>query len=374
MSWLLHHSKSEDYASQAEVAFKQGDLPQSCELYRLAAMEETEATSAVDPMNKARTFGITTVSAASLWYKARELEEAQRFALKWLNTYGLPHFAFDQLRMILQTIWNEMSYKKAGIEFVKGEVLVSVSGGEVVTGGAPLDLIHRKVSDVVSIFFRTIEWELRQPFRKRGLPSLEIQEQFRPWLFQAPPGSYQFAIKVQRPKQLSLFADRLPKVEQITERFFEVMRATSNDPSRELKSIIPDPQYRDSFLKLGRNLAPSGQSFSRVEIKMPFGTTPPVVLVPESRVAISKVLKRGRSKDPSELSTEILTGVLRGLHLDEDWLEISMPGGTPNTIKVYQTSDVIDDVVGPMVNHRVSLEVAVRRDGRHLFRDILPVE
>lgn len=374
MSWLLYHSKSEDLASQAELSLKQGDPAQACTLYRSAAAEETKAVFAVDSKDKARTFGISAVSAVSLWYKAQELDEAQRLALIWLNTPGLPDFAFDQLRTILQKVWNDISYSKMGIEFVKEEVLVSIDGGQVVSGGAPLDLINRKVTEISSIFYRTIEWELKQPFRKRGLPSSDIQDQFRPYLFQAPPGSYQFAVRVQKPKQLSIFSDRLPKVEQITERFFEVMRATTSDSSQQLKSIVPDEQYRDSFLKLARNLAPSGKSFGKVEIKMPFGKVMPVVLLPESRSAMNNVLKKERKrKDKSELKTEIITGVLRGLHLDEDWLEISVPG-TSDTLKVRQTGDVIDDVVGPMVNHTVSLEVSARGDGILIFRDIQPVE
>ncbi|HYA40366.1 MAG TPA: hypothetical protein VEF34_03630 [Syntrophobacteraceae bacterium] len=374
MSWLVHHSQSEIHASEAEVALKQGHRERAADLYRLAAVEETKAVSGIDPGAKARTFGITSVSAASLWFKANELEHAQRLALKWLNSQGLPDFAFDQLRTILQTIWNEMSYRKAGIEFVKGEVLVSIDGGEVVSGGAPLDLVNRKVSEVSSFFYRTIEWELKQPFRKRGLPSQEIQEQFRPYLFQAPAGSYQFAVRVQKPKQLSMFADRLPRIEQITERFFEVIRATC-DPSLELKSIVPDNRYRDSFLKLARNFAPSGQSFRRVEIRTASGTITPVVLVPESRAVINDVLKKAREpKEPSEHKIDMVIGILRGLHLDQDWLEISLPGGTPGTLKIYEAGDVIDDIVGPMVNHRVSVEVAIRKDGRHLFQDIQPVE
>jgi hypothetical protein len=38
-----------------------------------------------------------------------------------------------------------------------GQVFFSVKGGDVVTGGAPLDLIVEKVQTIQPIFYRTIE-------------------------------------------------------------------------------------------------------------------------------------------------------------------------------------------------------------------------
>jgi hypothetical protein len=62
-------------------------------------------------------------------------------------------------------------------------------------------------------------------------------------------------------------------------------------------------------------------------------------------------------------------GVLRALHLDRDWLEVQNPD-TGETTRIEQAGDAIDDVIGPMVNHRVVVDVAVHPDGRRTFRDI----
>ena len=67
---------------------------------------------------------------------------------------------------------------------------MSVKGGEVVAGGAPLDLIIDKVQIVQSLFYRTAEHLKSLPLRKKGPPSKDIQEGCRPWLFQSVPGSY----------------------------------------------------------------------------------------------------------------------------------------------------------------------------------------
>jgi hypothetical protein len=83
--------------------------------------------------------------------------------------------------------------RKAGVSFASGQVVVSVKGREVVTGGAPLDAVLDKVQIIQSLFFRAAEYLKNIPLRKKGPPSKELQAQCGPWLFQSVPGSYQFA-------------------------------------------------------------------------------------------------------------------------------------------------------------------------------------
>jgi hypothetical protein len=160
---------------------------------------------------------------------------------------------------------------------VPGDVLVSVKGGEVVHGGAPLELIVRKVEGIQAVLFRTVEMLLSRPFRKRGGPPTDIQSMFRPWLFQAPPGSYQFAVRMQEPAQGQLFGGDLPKVERVTATFFSVLRAAARDPDAELAAIVPDLQYRGAFLSLSRNLAPTGKMFERLEMREASAQSEPLV-------------------------------------------------------------------------------------------------
>jgi hypothetical protein len=256
---------------------------------------------------------------------------------------------------------------------MKGEVLVSVRGGEVVTGAAPLHLILRKVDEVRSYFYRTIEMLLNFPFRRHGSPSSDIQEQFRPWLLQTKPGSYQFAVRVQKPAQMSLFPDSTPAVEEVTRMFLKIVEDTAKETHEDLKTTVPNPEYREAFLKLSRNLAPTGKSFNTLEIKSATEMEAyPIVFSPTSRQDINKTLRKTKrpSAEKTELKEEQLIGVLRALHLDQDWLEISFPGTSRESIRIYKTGDVIDDLVGPMVNHRVIVDIALGPDGKRLFRDI----
>jgi hypothetical protein len=372
VSWDEHHSKSEKLASDAELAVRAGEMQRGEDLYRLAAEEETAALSGVAP-SASRTLGITAVSAVALWYKGRDYTSAESLALRNLANGHLPEFSVTQLRTLLNMIWMASAAEKAGVKFVPGDVLVSIKGGEVIHGGAPLDLIVRKVEGIQAALYRTVELLLQLPFRKRGAPPADVQNMFRPWLFQAPAGSYQFAVRMQEPEQRALWEGQKPNVDALTATFFGVLRASATSPDVELPAIVPDREYRGAFLNLSRDLAPTGRSFERLEIRDASAPSrAAIVLGADTRQDLNAALRKARPPKPSVSTDEpaTLRGTLRALHLDQDWLEIATDEPPPaGHIRVEEAGDALDDIVGPMVNRRVIVST-VRRGTKYLYRDI----
>jgi hypothetical protein len=382
MSWLVHHTRSEGYASQAEELRRRHERDRAAELYRLAAEAEANALNNVNH-SKTRTLGITAVSAVSLYFKAQEFWQARKLAHTWLATDLLPPFAVEELEDLLQVIRFEESRVKSGIQFIEGEVLVSVKGGEVLYGAAPLELVLRKVDQISKIFYRTTEMLLEFPLRKRGSPTQDVKKYCDPWLFQAVPGSYQFSVQVRKPQdheQLSIpglsAADVELRVEQITKKFLDVIRAATQDPEGELIEVVPQEDYRKAFLKSAQDLAPpvAGKTFNQIEIKSSSDDEPrPIILIPETRSVIKEALNKSEPEPPElpEYKVTSLRGTLRNLHLDDDWIEISINGKSQ---KIYGAGEEIDDRIGPMVNRRVVAEVFERSDKsiekRYSLRDL----
>src|SRR5258708_2043039 len=267
MPWSEKHAESERLASAAETAMRGGHTDEARRLFRTAGEAERAAFGFLDA-TKERTRGITAVSTVSLLYKAKDLVSARQFALECLSAGQMPEFAVSQLEDLLQTVWSEQSLIAAGLKFAKEDVFVSVRGGEVLVGGAPLDLILREVEEVRAVFYRTVELLMNLPLRLRGGPSYEIQQLFRPWLFQAPAHSYQFAVRLESPKQMELgiVPQKIPPVDEVTRKFVEIINSAAFDPEGTLVAVVPDEGYRSAFLKLARNLTPTGETFSELEI------------------------------------------------------------------------------------------------------------
>ena len=358
MTWVELHAESERLAIDAQLALREGSAENAARLYGQAAEIERKALDQID-VSKVRTRGVTAVSAVALWFKAGEYDYAEQLAHLMLADSNLPDFAREDLRNLVQAIWTESSKKKAGVSFIPGQVMVSVKGGEVVTGGAPLDLIVDKVQTIQSMFYRTIEFLNGVSHRRVGRPAKELQEACRPWLFQSAPGSYQFSVAIQKPTQADFFKNDI-EPERIAQHFLEIVNASSGDNTAELERLVPDETYRSTFLKLVRNLAPTGKSFDQIELRAS-GETRPVALSVGSRSNINQQLRK------TEEITEELRGTLRAVHLDKDWLDIVVDGVS---MHIEGLQDAVDDVIGPLVNRSVIVRVNRTTQNKLKFVDI----
>ena len=144
---------------------------------------------------------MTAVSAAALWYKARELKNAERVAHENHRAGIVTRVCDRSTPLLLQMIWNEEAAGRRGVRFAPGQVLVAIKGGDVVHEGALIDLVLDKVRTVQSMFYPAVELLKNMPLRRAGPPSAEVRDACRPWLFQSVPRSDQFAVTVQQPRQ-----------------------------------------------------------------------------------------------------------------------------------------------------------------------------
>jgi hypothetical protein len=330
-------------------------------LYRSAAELEVKALDSLPP-DKLRTRGIIGVSAASLLFKAREFARAEELALQLLNG-RLLESAKVQLQSVLQAVWNEAAKTTSDVKFLPGEVIVSISGGEVVAGGAPLDLIVSKVQTVQNMFFRTVEYLVNMPLRVRGRPASEVRDYCRPWLFQAPAGSYQFAIAVEGPTQRDFFKEQV-RPQEVTDKFLDIVQASASGSDEQLEAVIKDEDYRAAFVKLTRSLAPTGRNFERIRIYS-YDSPKEVSLSQDARLYADSYIRASLAIG-DEAKTDEISGVLRALDLDRDWIEVDVDGRHQ---RIVGLQDALDDVIGPMVNKKVAVQVE-RRGKRLRFLDI----
>ena len=161
---------------------------------------------------------------------------------------------------------------------------------------------------------------------------------------------------------MDLFKEAGPDAQHIADRFLAILRATSQDPVHALPHIIPEQDYRNTFLKLTRNLAPTGKNAQEIELRGA-GEIRGVVLGADNRKELNAMLRP--RPDPVTGADEVrdqLRGVLRAVHLDADWLEVVVDN---EPVRVDGLSATVDDVIGPMVNRPVIVHV-IKRDPRGL--------
>ena len=352
MTWLEHHSQSERYAANAEVHARVGDELGAKDLYRLAAEAEQRALQEVKPDDRSRTYSITAVSAVALYFKAAQWPTAQTLAYRTLGSGHLLKFAEQQIEELLAAIkMRQIGVSDAG-------VLVSAKGGEIVQGGAPLDLILKTVSGMKSLLYRTTEYMLGSPYRRGSQPSREIRDSYSPWILQAPPGSYQFKITVRQGMKSGMpVYDIAPS--RIIDKLLRIIDLCATAPFGGLPQEVPEEDYADTFLKLTRDLAPPKNGrFTQLDI-LSESTNRHIILRSDVRNAIMEAVQH-RPTDvvvvPMLDPLKEIRGVLRALHLDADWIEVVTHDGKSHTID--RAGDEIDDTIGSLVNKPVVVGVS----------------
>ena len=108
MSWSELHTQSEKFATEAHLALRSGRSSDARNLYKQAAELEQKALDLLD-VTKARTRGITAVSAVALWFKAGEYTLAEQLACSMLADSQIPAFAREELQSLVRAIWTESS-------------------------------------------------------------------------------------------------------------------------------------------------------------------------------------------------------------------------------------------------------------------------
>ena len=117
---------------------------------------------------------------------------------------------------------------------------------------------------------------------------------------------------------------------------------------------------------------PTGKTFGELEVRSS-DEARPITLMPTTRRAIGDAVRKTTRQVPgaASLTEETLRGVLRAVHLDEDWLEVTVDG---QLVKIVEAGEAGDDVIGPMVNRPVIVRIVRDARGRRLFHDIEPEE
>lgn len=366
MSFIETHRESQQLAMEAEIAVGAGDYGRAEELYLRAGELETQALAMIEA-GKTRTLGIAVVSAVSLLYKGKGFERAQRLGSEWLSRDGLPSFAATQVKDLLQTIWGEQARLASGKHFVGTEIVVSLRGGDVVYGAAPLNLIVDKVEEVRKLFIRVAEYVNLKPLRRRGNPGQDILRDYRPYILQTQPGSYRFAVRMEAPEQIEGFAENEPRIADVSRKFLDIMKASSGGADA-MANAIPEEDYRKTFMQLTRELAPDGKRVEEVAFSGSISPSEPTtVLLPSTKRQINAVLKAASTVSPKAKETEYF-GTLRALNLDNDWIIIALSDGDHK--RIYGAGDFVDDVIGPMVNREVVVRASVDADGKVSLLDI----
>jgi len=309
------------------------------------------------------------VSTVALYSKGAAYEQAESTAHRLLSDSLLPQFARFELRELLEEIWSEQMLQTSSEARESAAVEVALRGSAIGVGEATIEVASEQLGHVERLVYRAIEWLGKFKFRVVGPPPREVREACRIIVSQPQAGSYRFQVRLAPPLQKALpapFPSLAVDPAEVAAFVVRLMEGTVSGAPSEIGDEIADPEYRQALLKLIRNLDPDGDKVREIQFRH-VGTDPEhtVLLRGGIRERIRAALAPAGGVPADAVEAQV--GVLRALHLDRKWLEISQPTG--GHLRCNIGGLLLDDVVGPMVNRQVT--VTGRWRGEKLRRFIV---
>lgn len=357
------HDRAQKVTALAESQERDGYVFEAQQLYAEAASIELAAFDTLQS-DKQKSRSIVGYSCLTLLYRANEYESALRFARRLLIDADslLPAYV-ARIEDIFDALYYEKRDTRGISKFVNRGMEVRLRGGEIGDGTAPADLFVPIVDAWQSIIVRIAEYLGNYLYRQRGPAPVDLRRALRPQIAPLAPASLRFAL-VLGDDQQSLFqhADG-PDIEKVLKRTVEVVEVLSRGDLAALHDLIANPDYRRVIAQLMRLAMPRKRFVeSYVSTIGPAGASIKVHLTRQNAKAFDEAIRREISGAPTSEDVQI-RGVLRGLQLDSEWIEIKDSEGKLQHVNTAGVA--VEDVIGPLVNQEVI--ITARRHHRAML-------
>ena len=354
---LDSHRDAEGLASQADLLLATGQLAEARALYKLAASMEADAFAATSP-ERPKTRGILATGAIALFLKADAPEQGLRIARRLLASEPeLPEFAIRDIEELVDDLRLALDFHVRGETIAPGAYECVLTGPQVAHGLAPADAVVQKVEQVSRLGMRVYEYLSHLPLRLGPVES-HLRARFGLLIAEPTAGSFRFQVRFStHPQQLDLLAS-VPANGNLTSVFGSILEAATHPESTALTELVPDQDYRLVFLKLVRNLAPTGAAIDRIELRpvSPVGAATVLTSQTARSIAQSIIKASPKSKQPEQT----VEGYLRAIHLNDNWIGVGPRQGPLRKLKA--SHDLVEDTLSGLIDRPVL--VRMRRQGR----------
>jgi hypothetical protein len=204
-----------------------------------------------------------------------------------------------------------------------------------------------------SLIVRFAEASMELPYRPRGPASPALLQAVSPRVSQPTAGSFKFDLRLSKGTQGSLFQSKA--ADHLVDDIAQFLKAASIGDARFVEARVPNEQYRETILELTKSVIPTGRSIAEAGVTVRhFGEASEgedLVLRPELRAELTALIRMVRKPPSGKVLT--IHGTLRGLQLNSEWIIVNEG---ERERRIFIASEALEDVIGPMVNHAVSVE------------------
>ena len=367
------YEQSQQAILEAESAQRDGDGDRAMALFEKAANLQRQYVDSL-PTDRVRTRSVYGLSVATLLYKARRLDQAERTAHGFLSQSWLEPYSANKFRELLTLIWDERLLLDLQVQMPAHPISMFFRGGHVLRGTAPAEPVEFRSRTMRSLANRCGAYKNKKPLTK--IPEASIKDMYQAW-DRHGTGSYRIDMFFTAPAQMMLdISDMRSPVSpsEVMETALEILYVVTHGDASDLTALIPDPAYRLAFVRLARNLLPDGYEIGEIELSIGASRSSRVVLKEHHKWPLNAMIREFHTphvatkaallSEPVLVSVErrAYSGTLRAVDLDVKKIRVELLGGGTGSNLNLTNDLLLDDVLGPMLNKFVSV-TETRRQG-----------
>ena len=285
-------------------------------------------------------------SAGTLALDCRRFRQAEQITTRALAGEPHPEIA-EELRDLLGQIYFQRHLDLKGVVLQDDELQLSLSGQEVGSGVVHYSEIYDRIDNTSKLIYRTVERNLKRPFRERGQLPRNIRDGYQTLVSVPRSGSFTVTMKFGSSVQpVQPLPPGILDTASILDELMDLLGLINSSRLDEIEQRIPDPNYLRNFFGLARKIAPDGERVNQVGFTVTRGGEQRSI---ELTMPASEILVPPPPNPPESPSEPIeIRGILRLADAvrDEENIIRVVDGGQVFTIRVPQ--GLMNDIVRPM--------------------------
>ena len=341
------HNEAMDLAYYALKARRRGNVDVAQDLFAKALKLEQAALDVMGDVGEP-VYSTTYRSAATLALDCNDYRLAEQLASKALAG-DPPSYLVWQLREVVEQATLRDHLRLDGVELAEDELQMSLAGGKIGHGLAPIDEFLPR-ADGMDKLFRKV-WDYVNLQAQSEKESSEVPRHTSPQVLISPlrAGSVAVTLKVG-----SARLSGSPKVggdAGLIEETLDVIETVATSDVEELATAYPDGAYRRNFVQLVRRIAPDGDKVRQVGFTAVSAGKARTFPLTKTKTQLSELSQRSAPATREETITGRLLFV-DGMKSGNQSIQIVQADGTKRRVKV--PAGKMDSIVRPLWGKRVT--------------------
>lgn len=338
---------------KADSFFEAQDIDKALRLYAASSNIEKFIAYRLDKNQSSEPArSILFLSAASLAWRSKKYEAAERLIFEGLSGYPLHQTKLDLLRLH-DDVSSKIDFSNAVLN--DNVIVATFKGEDIPYGMIPSGKINTFMNNFSSIFYRTRDRLLEKAYSTAKYVKNKSR-QFEPYVLAPEAGSFKFKMQFKSSdSQLPLLLNNQITQSKILDEILFNISLFNDEKFDELKKEIKYQAYYTHFVSTIKQIAPDGEKIRSISFASKNKNV--VFIKTLDEIKCLDIDYDAPSDNEVSYGVEEITGLLNAASLKENEVRLQVRNRKPPTIKLT-VKEGLDELVRTYFGYDVIAKIS----------------